>query len=567
MGLDFPLSPWLSLLLPALPLVWRLGWRLAGEAALAPGVAVAAWLLAVHVASLLSGDFALGLTVGTLAAASGGLGRVPRGGQRGPAMRGIAWAAAAGTVVVVPAVLGWDFFDKFPVGTSHFSISAQILNGIYPPRELSFPGRVLVYHYGVDTLFAMTAALTRLPLDWAIDLVTLAAWFYTLILFGLFAARAFGPPAGPIGALVGGFLGRLPLFGGGNLTNQLLGQVHLGATVINPPLTSYFLQHPWTLGLPLALTALCVVQERPRFLPLWLCLGALSVGNTTLFLALTGALLATRERPVLLACAAAAAAAPAVAGMAPMLLGGGAGLVFGAGKGLWWNVLTFGLALPAGLAGMVLLPRLGPTLLLLFAGSFAIVNLLDFQRSWDIAKFGAVAALALALGSAGAVTALWRRTPAAALLLAGLLTLGGFAFHLPFWLHRPDLPADPYTPAARSWPELAVEDDARRAVAWLRTRVGAGEAVLCPPRLVTLCGQAGGLPQFFVHPLYPRAMGVPQTEIDRRLALSPEPQALRAERVRWLVVGRDDADWTARAAVWQAELAARFAEAAVYRLY
>ncbi len=619
MSVDLPFPPFFSLLILLLPGVWRLGLWLAAQAApeaarlLAPALGLAAGLLAVHLASGVFG-FHAGLAVGLAAAGLPGyvLWRRAAPPARRPLPRGLVLVAALGTVAILPAVAGWDFFDKFPFGTGHFSLPAQILNGIYPPRELSFPEYPVRYHLGFDLLAAVAAALTRLRLDLVVDGLTLALWAYALVLFGVAAARLIGPAAAVPGALIGGFIGRFPLFAPGeHLTNQMLGQVHVGGEglrhLLNPPIPAYLFQHAWTLGLPLFLAAVVLaatVETAPRRPPaavaLALALLALALANTVLFLCFAGALAGAaawalaRRRPAAATAGAVllcAAALPLLGGMLPLVareLGavataeaGGLRWAEGGKAGDWgaslaWNALTFGLALPLGLVGLGLLRHLRAAFVLLFAGSFAILNGVEFVRSWDIVKFGAVAALALAFGTAAVVTRLWTRprlpARAAAVLSLVAVTAGGAAFLLPFWLDRPDIPPDPYMPAAARLQAFAASPAERRAVGWLRRRVAAGEAVFCPERLRATCSQGGGLPEWHVFDFFPHHMGVPRAAIERRLARQqrpPDPQALREAGVGWAVIP-DEPRWQALAGDWAAQGAARraaeFGGVAVYRV-
>src|SRR5262249_28264587 len=153
---------------------------------------------------------------------------------------------------LAPTAIGWWFHDEIP-STGHLSMTSQIENGTYPPRHLTFPELELRYHYGFNLLAAAVASMLRLKVDNAIDVVTLLAWGYSWCL-----AWAIGE--GLVGLGWGAATAAVVLFGGGmpvvssakTLAWRLTGFSAVGSDNLNAPIVSYFFQHPWTLGIPLA---------------------------------------------------------------------------------------------------------------------------------------------------------------------------------------------------------------------------------------------------------------------------------------------------------------------------
>ncbi len=182
--------------------------------------------------------------------------------------------------------------------TGHLSITSEIENGVYPPRHLSFPELELRYHYGFDLLVAAVAAIVRLRADHAIDLVTLLAWGYSWCLVWETGERLIGRGWGGGTAAVVLFGGGIPFFSSApTLAWRLAGLGTVGEHDLNPPVVSYFFQHPWTLGIPLAFATVLVVSERDAPAPwarsaaIGVLLVALSFCQIVLFLCLAGALL------------------------------------------------------------------------------------------------------------------------------------------------------------------------------------------------------------------------------------------------------------------------------------
>ena len=624
-----PLSPAFSLLIPALAGLWLAGRWLARRATddrplalwLAPGLAVALWILSVHAVGLALQAFAPALWVGTLLPALAGLATrllssnpPPEGGLRPSRWIwvGILFAVAA----LTPMVLRWPIHDSCIV-TGHMSIPLQIQNGIYPPRHLSFPRYELRYHYGFDLLSALVSTLFRLRMDRTLELLTLLCWGYSAGLLWLFGDRMLGRGGGPLASL-------LTLFGGGvpylcdlaskkPLSLRLIGECRIRGLWLLPPFTSSFLQHPWTLGFPLALCLLLLLRERPRRpgplpdLVLVLLFVALAFSQVVLFACLLGAGAAAgafrgfrldRRETLRLAGVVIAAGLLARAAhgfFAPTLEPTGLRLVWSPfwiggdrANDLAWHAESFGLFLPLGLAGLFFARGERLRLGLLAVGSFAVLELFHYPNSWDIVKFGMVAQIALALLAAAALHRLLRiatagtnvalegsgssaRAPmrwAAALALAVALlgaTSAGFAYPTAM---GGDMKGIWF---CHELPNPATLDDAH-AIAWLRGRVGPGELVF-RSQGAEAYAVWGGLPQSGVD-WGAETFGFSPRLFQQRQALIARPPVAPGpyldEGIRWFVLGPSDDRMTAIAAGWigahRAAEVARFGSLRIVRL-
>jgi len=576
-----------------------------------PAVGVAAWLVAVHVVGLLARSFTWGLWLGTagagIVAAVVALPRLQLDVPPVPALSSAMWGPAiAGTLLLAPAALGWSFHDElWQVG--HQSIASQIQNDIYPPRHGVFPAYPLRYHYGFDLLVAMVGAITRLPVARAIDLVTIAAWAYAWCIAWGIGERLLGARRGwimPIAVLLAGPFTRLsPTLGAPEGIFRLLGLVKSGGALLNPPLASYFFQHPWALGIPLSLAALWLALDDHHGRPAWRAVViftlflALAISQIVLFLSLLPALslmqgvLHIRRRPrESLAWIAGATLVIALASrlggfFAPVPFPVSADIQFHpwsqtghAASNFLWTALSLGWTLPLGVTGLALLFRhrtaWGLVLASMSIGSLLVLNLLRYVHSWDIAKFATLALFALAICSSVAIARLWavpsrplvRATAFTCLLLVASPGLGFLAC---FTTSARGIPSQIF---AHQPPPLAEDDVA--ALAWLRRHVRAGDLVLCAPEMAPRCAQVGGLPQLQIDS---GTMGfsIPAEIRRRRETINREapadPRAYRAEGVRWMVVPDDSqfpspdrvAEWRRRGAI---EEIRRFGSLAIYAI-
>jgi hypothetical protein len=243
--------------------------------AIAMGFAL--WAAAVHLAALICGGFYSGLAWGAVAI----VGTVcawpeARRGWR-PLFRTFAGLSRGdialclvGLIAVAPCALLFDYHDKTFSLYGHFYFTNNMLNGAYPPRDPVFPDQVLSYHYGIDLIAAMIAAVLRIGAPWTFSLLVLILWPCTILL-AVALARACGLREwSHRAAFMMAFAGGLPwlaTFSGASGTDALEGRYKSGEIWISPPLVNYFFQHPWTIGLPLMLLQMLILVRSERIWP------------------------------------------------------------------------------------------------------------------------------------------------------------------------------------------------------------------------------------------------------------------------------------------------------------
>jgi hypothetical protein len=597
------------LLLLALPGVWLLARALARavttdpglRAVLPVGLGLSLWLSSVHAASLATGSLGAGLPVATLALGAAGVIAWHRGRPAPPARRlpRAFWISLALTLALVaPAALRFWFHDELSF-TGHMSTAAALQNGIYPPRHLSLPDVPLRYHFGFDLFTACLTALLRLQVDRAIDVATLLLWSASWCLLHGLGERLSGRAGAWLTPLLALCAGGAPVACDRPLPSAwhaVVVDCAAGARSVNAPVTSYFFQHPWALGIPVAVTAVLLLTERrpprpaARLLALWLVLSLLSLSEIALFATLGPCLIVAEARwegaftlrrgAALLGVAALAVGTARLAGGfcarvpagAPLRLVLHAGFADDLATTLAWNARTFGALLPLGLAGLVVARRGRVLWGLLAAGSIAVVNGVRFVGTDDIMKFATVASLALGVLGASALARLGARPSAprraAVAVLAAAATAASVAFLLAFALDVPGIPeALRRRPEPLSPPEIA-------ALTFVRARARAGELVFHATRGSTGWAQWGGVPQpqrawtdlVFGLP------GVRLTARDQMLERAPyevSAEAYRAQGFRWLVL--DGETWLTRASrgwirAGKAREAARFGSLSIVEL-
>jgi hypothetical protein len=608
MAVPVPFSPAYALLLLALPAVWLLGRAIAGvlsgdravRPALAAGLSLCAWLLAVHGASLIARSLRVGLPAGTLLAAAAGVGAEiarrrgePDRPHGSPPSSWMPVGALLAVTAMAPLALRFHFHDEILL-TGHLSIAAELQNGIYPPRHLTFPDTPLRYHYGFDLVSASLGALLHLRLDLAIDVATLGLFVLAWCLFWTLGERFAGRTGACLAPVIALFAGGLPFAcdnAGASLVDRVLTVCSVGARYVNPPVPSYFFQHPWSLGIPVGLTALLVFtsresqSERARLAALCACLVALSFSQITFFAGCLPSFVVAetfaeggpdlrrgvRMLGVALASLVAAkllggffASAPGLPGLAFSLHAG-----FGAtpSETLRWNAQTFGVLVPIALLGFLAMRRDRLVFALLSFGSVAVVNAVRYEGSDDILKFATLATLMLAIPAAASLAA-WLPQPAgapkvsawntaAALALVAHLCLSGFVFVL-FATATPSRLAD----FLRLAPMEPTPAEAR-AIDWLRARVRPGELVYRNAARTYAFAQWGGLPQPWIQ-WTAAAFGFPPDRIAARQRLLQDapaaPETYAAEGFRFFVLdlaATEDERLRAAAARWIAERRAR----------
>jgi hypothetical protein len=607
------------LLVLLLPGIWLAGRELARRTVserslaqwLAPIFGTVIWLLAVHCAGRLFHSFWAGLWVGTLTAGVAGYGawRLRRfeGEPDATGSGASKWLWLTGglsTLALAPAALGWAFHDQTWI-TGHLAIGQEMLNGVYPPRHLNFPQFELRYHYGVDLLSAMLAALLRIRLDHALDAAVLLLWFQAWGLAWCLGERWLGTGRGWLTScalLLGGNLALLGDWGGcqSSVVERLLGTAYVNGESLCSPVVSFFFQAPWALGLPITLAALLVFSHGKgwwRGITLGLLIAALSLSQIVLFLTVGAAMACAEFFPnerwlplgawrLVLALGVALACSWWMGGFwAPKPEPGVPDVAFQPGflprlgGNLLWHGLSLGLLLPLGAAGMLLLRQGREVVVLMLALSLGILNFCYYPGSGDVVKFAVVAKLALALPTAAALGwlihnkgTLRTRTLAGAML--AVLCAGGISFLGAVGADPPGMPGS----MAHALPGLD-EDDAR-AVQFLRTRLAPGEVVYRQRDTAVAYAVWGGLPQacldrmsfrwgFTLQRMLSRLKLVAFTP-DDPIALPADSQAYRDEGLCWFVLEASDTaldrfadDWLRRG---QAELAAEFGRLRIVHL-
>jgi hypothetical protein len=632
---------WLAVpLLVLLPLVWRAGLALARLATrdvqlsrfIAPGAALALWLFGVHFAGLVSGSFYTGLYAGTIFAAALGAASLRKtlpadseGGEAGDLPSWWIWIGmGAAVAVLLGPVLYTSKHDECLI-TGHVSIPAEMQNGIYPPRHLTFPRYELRYHYGVDlAAAAVSAVLGRLDVALTVHLLALLLWAYSFCLYWLVGERLIGGRlAGPVTATCVLFAGGAPYFCHVTTTlDYFTSMCRRGGVWIVPPMASNFLQHPWSLGLPVFAALLLVWTHRDGRSPAspepgrnlsdgrrqvsgfagawskpegdgrwgWLLLGllacVLSLAQAVLFVCAVPSLVADaslRDRRVspraLLQSGAWAAAVFVVARLLHGFFAPSAEPSQGrlewhpfwldASASDWalWHLEGLGALLPLGIAGLFVLRRQRVLLGLLAFGGLVVRDAFRYTPSWNIVKFAMVSQLALAILTAACVTAALARPRLRVAGAVGLVASTAFGLAWPLSIaatHPPTIEAGQCLPAPLTGADAA-------AVALLRRRVSAGEAVFRSERADAYAMRAG-LPQQ-TWDWGTQGFGFSDGLYQERRALIAHPddlEAFRRQGFRWLVLGPRDGHALVAARQWvsegKAEVAGEFPPLTVFRL-
>jgi hypothetical protein len=607
------LSRWATLpLLVLLPLLWRAGlafaWCATRDARLtrllAPCAVLATWLLAIHAIGLAAHSFYAGLYGATILLAVLGArsSRAPL-----PAARTGRWMLAGALVAVLVLVGPEIYYSKHDecLLTGHVSIPAEIQNGVYPPHHLTFPNYELRYHYGIDLLDAVVSSLLgRLDLRATVHLVALLLWGYSFCLYWHLGQSLAGHrAAGPVTACCVLFAGGAPLLCGDHDSSvqYFTSTCSAGGTWITPPFVSNFLQHPWTLGMPLfgatLLLVTCAAKGSFSYLSHWswgllsVLVAALSLSQVVLFACFVPAFVvagafdgrrirAARLGRLLVWGATMGLAARLLHGMfAPTAEPAGARALF---HPFWldapfkdwlvWHAESFGALLPLGILGFFCLREQRVLLALMAAGSLLVRDLFRYTPSWNIVKFAMVSQIALAILASAALAwafargGRWRIAGAAGLVAS---TFFGFAWPIALtWAAR----AAHATAFSRDCLPPPPEGADAEAIDFLRRHAAAGEGVYRSER-ADAYAMYGGLPQ----PTWDwgtLSFGFSETLFDERRQLSAAPDDLdlaRAQGFRWIVVAPHDGPRVAEAARrWTEEhravLFAEFPPLKVYRL-
>jgi hypothetical protein len=605
------------------------------RSAFIPGVALGLWVMSVHFAALFAQRFYPGLIIATCGLGIAGYfvkSRIRRTAakksERFP--RSLWIGASIGTALLLPEVVLMDIYDKLAVLTGHFSITEEIVNGIYPPRHMSIAREVLPYHYAVDTLFAMVKAVFRLRTDIAIDLVTIVLWFYVLFLFGSIGIRLFGKKVGGYAALLGAFAGGLPWIGaiGNPETPRLFAQrvwfseFSFAGYRLAYHLTANWFQHPWTLGVPMCLTLFLVLLHmyvNPkgslwRYVVVFVLLVTLGLSQTALYLGVVASLAAygalrfvgsffgprkTRTDRLLLYSQLVLVTLLAVCTCAffadntKIISGAMQGTIVplkGIIGGTWlrwfqWNAASFGLLVPLMCVGLFRAKTFHLALFSVFMaiGGITIVNSYRFVHTWDIIKFAQVASLAMSIYAGGFVASLLthrgRIMKLVGIPLAVFLVAGSVSHSAMITFEGMDPQAirvfGPQVALWRQFPQRMIPKDFIDAAAWLRTQVKAGDIVLTPASRTMDMAVLAGIPVLEADEWQARAFGFSMSEVQfhRSLYSNPflfMPKSFYDNGVRWLVTGTDHPSMESLAEKWlklrSLELVGTFGTQRVFRL-
>ncbi|MCC6217005.1 MAG: hypothetical protein IT376_19250 [Polyangiaceae bacterium] len=574
-------------------------------AVLAPALTLAAWLVTTLAVGRWTGSFLTASGAGALAVGAPGAWlavRAARAGRLGGSPRRrdlVLLAVALGLVALVLPAAEKHFHDEASIA-GHVSTVSRLLRDHYPPPYPAFPEWEFRYHYGFDVLAAAIAAALHLPAPSGIDVATVGLWGYAALIAARLGELVWSPRVGvfvALGALLGGGAPFVAAPSWLELGERLCGAWRIEGIWLNPPVASYFFQHPFALGIPLALTALVVHAEGGAGLARLALLGGLGVAlahaQLVLFLTVGGSVLlgeglaawAREERWLaragwLIGVGAAAAwaatrlggfFAPGPRGLAGALQWSG-GVTESTWGSLRWLAHSFG-ALPLlGAIGLAGARRARAALGVLVGGSLTVLVSVRYSESWDIVKFATVAQLVLGAGAgalAGRVAlsrpagaGLGRRALAGGVLL--LVTIAaGAAFHVA-------IAADLDGALEGDHLEPVPGDDAC-AIAVLAPRAGRDELVY-RSRGSSLAYAQAGLGSAW--PDYPtRQFGIPQAMINARTklleSLSPDLAAWRAHGIRWWVVRSERDRMQEQLEAWraagQAEEIARCGRLVVYR--
>jgi hypothetical protein len=207
-----------------------------------------------------------------------------------------------------------------------------------------------------------------------------------------------------------------------------------------------------------------------------------------------------------------------------------------------WNVGTFGLLLPAGLIGIAFTGRFRAIVATLAVGGLLVVNVVKYNHSWDIAKFGTVASLGLSIAASAALSRVADMRRSSFGRMAGALLVSGFVaaamiFIVAFALVVPGLPEEEYGRR----PAPYTEDEAR-AMNWLRYNVNAGELVYRNSGHAYAFAQWAGLSQPWQDPMLVRFGAPPSLTAQRNRLIRTLPDdshQFALEEIVWFVIRRD----------------------------
>lgn len=569
------------LLLLFLPGVLALGWWVAYRTTrsrllaliLAPGFSLALWIEATHLTGYATHSFYVALWGVSAALGLGGYATLWRDPPRWTTLRRF-WrfkdnrrmlvVAALATLLLAPIALRASFHDEGGVD-GHFDHASLIQNGYYPPPDPSFPSIQQRYHYGYDLVTAAVSTVLRTNVSVAGDIVTIACWGYVWILAWAIGRRVAGSWGGPITALVLAYGAGDPLVCPSQVRShalgaQLLGFCKTGGFFRNPPYISYHFQHPWAVGLPIALCLMLVIDVAPRRAPRWIAVGwlvaTLAISEIVLFASMLAALpvaelVMRRGRSDRWKSVGLTLAAVVVAFVVASHSGGffspgpralgleiHPGIAATWGSSAEWVLHVFGLMLVLGVAGHFMARRPLVVYGLLALGGLVVINSVRYRFTWDIVKFATVATIGLAIPSAVVLARLMARR-GLVLRATGWLGLAaviasGVGIELALVLQLPGVPR-----MYRHKPRAMAKDD-RRAATWLRAHMRPPDVMYRNQRHCSTYAAWAGLSQAFfdARNISIPAMGRRRSALLRHLPGEPGPYLKQG--IRFFVLDRSD---------------------------
>lgn len=337
---------------------------------------------------------------------------------------------AIAVLVVLVGLLAWTTITTWlwDERSAHFGISSAVARGALPAAHPQHTGVPFNYHVGFNIVCGLVRRLTALPIDRCIDIVTLvSAVSFTWGLHDVghaLAARIGAVVAPPLALLGYGPFGVCldVVYGVTPSCSTLFPAPWHHPVYVPPPVVSNFFQHPFGLGMAVALAVFLLgaraLEDRSRalFVACAALVALLAQAHILMFaaaglgltLACAADALRTRdvrvlvERALLLALALAFALStagfflPAEASAGFVWRGHfSAGFGVSGAASVAMNVLLF---TPALLGTALALPRVrdGGLPLMLTVGAvagFVVGNAVSYERSWDIVKFFGVATL------------------------------------------------------------------------------------------------------------------------------------------------------------------------------
>ena len=582
-----------------------------------PAIGMVLALLPTHILALVTGSLSIALAVAWTVIALAGYAWIlsrPRtvdslfSGEYPGLLRRLAIAALA-TIPIIPLTILLNIHDE-TYFNQHHAIIAHLQNGAYPPRYLYEPSLLLRYHYGFDLAAAIVTGLLRIRVDQAIDFLALAIWPLMFLLLWRLGEHFGSSKAGLFVSLIVCFAGGWPQIG------STCPHCSANGVDINPPFISYYFQHPWSLGVPI----FCLVVLQRASLPLVRnkFLGIAALVSSLALLSLAHAVLFVTTVMAVglaelwnLARARHGQAATVLVGLGmSLLIAKGLGGFFltapipavggllstglelrdfaapGAVLGqIQWDLASFGALLILGSVGLFRVRCDKAFLTILVALALVIVNVLRYEYTWDIVKFGTVGFIALAIGAGVALSDLWgwagnwgRRT--ACVLITALLWQG-FLYPLSQLSAFNPESRPPFSPQMiRPYFSIMypVDPDNARAVSFLRIHMDASEIVYRTIGRSEPYAIWGGLPtQVSVYPADSRnndqyGLGEKKFAAKAQLAAITENwlDRLTAEHISWVVTDLADVEINAilerAASKARVALAKRFGNVRVFRI-